>query len=188
MAAIFKAERSGNSSMAKRPSRMSRYVRGNIDESLALSTLAAKTLVGAAFDESVREQARITSIEAVYGLIDWTAGAGDGPIIVGVAHSDYSDGEIEAVIEATGSWDIGDKVAQEVANRLVRIIGSFRSDTASTFAQFVMNDGRPVKTKLNWKFATGNSLKVFAYNAGTSALATGAVVSLNGHANIFYDG
>ncbi len=169
-------------------SRMSRYVRGNVDEDLPLLTLAAKTLLGVSFDESVREQARITSMIAAWTLTDWTAGAGDGPIIVGVAHSDYTDAEIEAVLEATGSWDIGDKVAQEVASRLVRIVGTFRSAPAGTFEQVTLNQGRPIKTKLNWKFATGNSLKVFAYNAGIAALATGSIVNVNGHANIFYDG
>lgn len=166
---------------------MKGYVKGNLDEGLVLSTLGAQTLVSIVFDEVMREKGRISSIDTTWGLSDWTAGADDGPIVVGVAHGDYTDAEIEEVIENTGSWDIGDKIAQEVGKRLVRIVGAFGSDTAGVFKQIVLNDGKKIKTKLNWQVATGNTLKVFAYNSGTSALADGAIVRLNGHANIFYD-
>ncbi len=166
---------------------MSGYVKGNLDEELALGALASITLVGVALDETMVEAGRISSLVAAWALGDWTAGAGDGPITFGVAHSDYSDAEIEEVIENTGSWDTGDKISREVAKRQVRIIGTFRSDTLATTRMVVFNEGRPMKTKLNWKMTTGDTLKIFAYNNGASALATGATIFANGHVNIFYD-
>ncbi len=178
--------------LAKTPKRgrgrrsMSNYVKGNVDEELALGGLAASTLISVDFDETMIEAGRITSVVASWALSDWTAGAGDGPITFGLAHSDYSDAEIEQVIEASGSWDTGDKVAQEVNSRLVRIIGTFRSDTLSTTRMVVFNEGKMIKTKLNWKMTTGDTLSVWAFNNGSSALATGGIIFANGHANIFY--
>ncbi len=166
---------------------MGKYLKGNVEEELALGTLAANTVVGAIFDETMVDSGIITSIEGTWSLIDWTAGAGDGPLIVGVAHSDYSDAEILAVFQNTASWDFGNKIQREIAKRLVRIVGSFSSSDAGTFAQQVLNDGMPIKTKLNWRVREAQSLKLFCFNSGSSALADTAIVSINGHANIFYD-
>ncbi len=161
---------------------MSRYLKGTVDESLGLVTLAAGTLVSATFDEAVTEETLVTSIVASWALEGWTDAAGDGPVEVGYAHSDYSDAEIEAVIENAGSWDFGDKIDQEISKRLVRKIGQFRSVTGGIS---VLNDGKPIKTKLNWRLITGQRLRLWAYNHGSSALTTGAFVHLNGHANLF---
>ncbi len=171
--------------MAKKPSRrkMGKYLRGRVDENLSLGTLAAVTLISDTFDESVDEESRITSIEASWALDLLTAG--QGPIEVGYAHSDYTDAEIEAVLENTDSWTRGDKIAQEVAKRLVRSVGVFAS--GSTDAEEIsLNDGLPIKTKLNWGLTTGQTIKFWAYNRSGSPLATTVpVVRLQGHANIF---
>ncbi len=83
---------------------------GTLEIDLAMTTLAAKSLV-VATSENVADTARISSVEAVYGINGWTAGTNVGPFLFGVAHSDYSAAEIEAFIESAGSWDIGDKLA-----------------------------------------------------------------------------
>ncbi len=189
-AEIFKAERSGNFSVAKTPKAgrgrqsMSGYVKGRIDDSLALGTLAAKTLVSSTLGSVMSESGRISSADLTWSMNDFVDAVGDGPIFVGVAHSDYSDAEIEASIEASSSWDRGDKIQRELAQRLVRTIGSF-STTGVTLSVDVLNDGRPIKTKLNWGLTTGDTLKIWAYNAGSSALGTGASVFVLGHANLF---
>jgi len=164
---------------------MSRYLRGNIDEEVPLVTLAAKTLVSAAFAENVDSEARISSIVARYSLSDFTPAAADGPILVGLAHSDYSDAEIEAWLELTSSWAEGNLVAsKEVANRLCRRVGIF--DTPATLALATsLNDGKAIKTKLNWLLIEGQTIKVWAYNMGTSALTSGAIVHIQGHANLW---
>ncbi len=167
--------------------RMGRYLRGSVDESLTLGTLAATTLVSAAFDEVVTEESRLTSIVGTWAMADMTAAAGAGPIMVGYAHSDYTDAEIEEVIENTGSWDIGNLVQQETAKRLVRRVGLFQTSPAGAATGIqTLNDGKPIKTKLNWNLKTGATVRVWAYNTGSAALAgTSPVVRLQGHANLF---
>ncbi len=164
---------------------MGKYLKGNIDEALSLGTLAADTLVSAPFDETVAEKTLVSSVVATWSLSDFTDALAVGPISVGLAHSDYSDAEIEAVIESTGSWNEGDLVSQEVAKRLVRKIGTFQSGLGAT-AEMVLNDGKPIKTKLNWTMLTGAGLRLWAYNEGESAVATTVpVVRIQGHANLW---
>lgn len=158
---------------------MGKYIRGSVDEELALTTLASKTVVGTTFDETVQERTLVSSIVANWSGKDFTAG--EGPIMVGVAHGDYSDAEIEAVIESTGSWNEGDKVAQEVSKRLVRRIGVLSLADGDP----VLNDGKPMKTKLNWILNQGVFLKIWAYNMGSGALTTGGIVQAEGHANLW---
>ncbi len=165
-----------------------KYIKGNVDELLALGTLAGRTLVGQVFDESLSEPGRISSIVATWSQQGFTAAVDDGPIMVGYAHSDYSGAEIEAVIENTGSWDLGDKVAQEIGKRLIRIVGVFRTTGpgGSSFDATVLNKGLPIKTKLNWQLNTGDTLTVWGYNLGSSALATtDPQINVEGHANIW---
>ncbi len=161
------------------------YLKGNVDEDLSLGTLAPDTLVADTWDESPEEQTLISSIVCTWSLDNLTGS--QGPIIFGVAHSDYSDAEIEAVIENQASWDQGSKVEQEVAKRLVRQIGKFTSKILISGPSDVgFNDGKPMKTKLNWRLNTGDTLKMWAYNISTSALATTVpIMRCNGHANLW---
>ncbi len=155
-------------------------MKGNVDEVLALGTLAAATLISADFDEVVEEKMLVSSIVSTYSLRELTAASGAGPIVVGVAHSDYTDAEIEAWLETTDSWDQGDLVqGKEVRNRLIRRIGIFGSSG-------VLNDGKPIKTRLNWLLRTGQTLSVWGYNRGASALATtDPQIVLEGHVNLW---
>ncbi len=162
----------------RRPRRQ--YIRGNIDESLSLGTLAAGTLVSDTFDEAAIEKTLISSIVAIWTLDGITIG--QGPIEFGVAHSDYTDAEIEQVIETSGSWNPGDKIQQEVGRRLVRKIGVFTADAIDVG----VNDGKPIKTKLNWSLTTGLTLKMWAYNRSGSALSTTVPsMRVSGHANLW---
>ncbi len=170
----------------KRRRRMGRYIRGNVDEELALTTLASKDVVGAVFDETVNERTFVSSLVANWSMENFSVAAGVGPIIVGVAHGDYSDAEIEEWIEGTGQWNEGDLVAsREIGKRLIRQVGSFRSPAAS-LGIVQLNDGRPVKTKLNWILLQGQTLRVWAYNAGSQPVATTSPsVTVNGHVNLW---
>ncbi len=155
--------------------RKSRIIKGNVDETLNLLTLASSTLVAATFDETPDEEVFALSIECTWDLAVHTVD--EGPIVVGIAHGDYSDAEIEQVIESTGSWSRGDLVAQEVARRKVRIVGVFNGDSTEES----LNDGKPIKTTLKFNLITGATLKVFAYNRDASSLTTGSLVMINGH-------
>ncbi len=164
---------------------MGRYIPGDIDEALNLSTLAAGTLISVPFDNVVNERTLVSSIDAIYSLSGYTPATGDGPVMVGVAHSDYTDAEIQAVIDATLSWNEGDLIAQEVAKRKVRRIGIF--DTPSdALATVSLNDGKKIKTKLNWIMTQGQTLRLWAMNMGSSALATtNPLVLAEGKANLW---
>ncbi len=153
--------------------RYRKYLKGMIDHQLSLGTLTNKVLIGSNIDDDVDEKTFISSVDLSWSLKDLTIAQNDGPVIVGIAHSDYSDAEIEAVIENTGSWKEGDLVLQEIAKRKVRIVGTFENlGAAAEAAQtFVLNGGIRIKTKLGWILTTGQTLKVWAYNAGEGALS-----------------
>ncbi len=165
---------------------MGKYIRGTVNETVSLgATLASLTGVAEIFDEVVDERTLISSIVAAYSLGNWTPVAAAGPIMIGVAHSDYTLAEIEAFIETTGSWNETDLVQQEVAGRKIRRIGVFPSPRAVE-DEVVLNDGKPIKTKLNWILTEGQSLQFWAYNTGTAAAATtGSVARAEGHANLW---
>ncbi len=177
--------------MAKRPKRrrrMGKYIRGNVDETLNLGTLAAVTLVGAAFDESVNERTYVSSVKAIYTLDLVTAAAGVGPLMVGVAHSDYSDAEIEEWIENAGSWNEGDLVnSLEIGKRRCRRVGVFDpSGEVTTAATIALNEGRMITTKLGWTLLQGQSLRQWAYNMGTVAYGTtNPSFRMQGHVNLW---
>ncbi len=162
---------------------MAGYLAGNIDLDLGLATLAAKTGV-VSVTKIVQEKRRVSSISCRYSLSDFTVAANTGPILVCVAHSDYSLAEIEAWIERAGSWSMSDLIADEVRQRKVRRIGIF--PTPSTAGGSVLNEGRPIRTKLNWVLITGQGLQFIAYNLGTGALVTTSPnVNMQGTAHLW---
>ncbi len=164
---------------------MGRYIRGNVDEEVAATALAPKDVVSAIFDETVNERTLVSSIVATYAMGNFTAIANCGPIVVGVAHSDYNDAEIEEFLEDTGQWNEGDLIAREKGARKIRQIGSFDTPQAVEDA-VVLNDGKAIKTKLNWILLQGQTLRLWVYNSGSAAVATTApAITANGHANLF---
>ncbi len=163
---------------------MGRYIKGNIDEDFALGTLAAQTGIVEA-SPTVGERTLISSVDVVYSLAGMTAGDNIGPIEVGLAHSDYSLAEIEEFLELTSGWNEGDLVSREISNRKVRRIGVFDTP-ASASLDATLNDGKPIKTKLNWILNAGQGLQFFCYNTGGSPLATtDPNCHIVGHANLF---
>lgn len=165
--------------------RFRRYLKGVIQNRFTLGTLAPLTLLGDDIADSVVERAWLSSVQCTWSMDEFTTGAGDGPILVGIAHSDYSDAEIEAWVEQTSSWEEADLVAQEIAKRKIRRVGTFGS-TGQALSGTVLNDGKPIRTKCGWMLATGQSIRIWAYNQGSSALATTSpAVVTSGHANLW---
>ncbi len=138
---------------------------------IALGTLATDDVTITTLTEVMTEERRVLSVEATYGLEDLTSG--DGPLSVGIAHSDYTAAEIEETLEAAGAWDEGDLVAQEQAKRLVRDVGLLTEEETA------LNEGQPVKTRLNWRIATGDTLSWWLRNRG-DAPTTGAEITVQG--------
>ncbi len=177
-------------SMAKargrRRRKMGRYIRGNVDEELALTTLGTKDVVGAVFDEVVNERTYVSSIKCTWSLSNWTSIANAGPIIVGIAHGDYTDAEIEEWIENTGQWNEGNLVSsREIGRRLIRQVGAFKSPLAADEIEHLA-DGKMITTKLGWILLQGQTLRLWAFNSGSANVATTAPsVTINGHANLW---
>ncbi len=165
------------------------YVKGNIDLESNLGTLAGTTLQAIPAGDVVTERARVTSIDCTYSLSDYTPIADVGPVIVGVAHGDYSQAEIEEWVELVTGWDVGDRVSREVSSRLIRRIGVFDiGGNAVATDVHTLNDGKPIKTRLNWPLATGQTLDFWVYNSGTGAFATTTPdLGVKGHANLFFN-
>ncbi len=164
---------------------MGKYIRGNVDDEVVLTTLGAKSANKADMGSSVNERTLVSSIVAMYTMSAFTKSTGDGPIMVGIAHSDYTVAEIEQWIESTGSWNEGDQVSQEIGKRKIRQVGIFENPVDEA-ASVRLNDGKAVKTKLNWILLQGQTLAVWGYNLGSSPLATTApIVAIQGHANLW---
>ncbi len=161
------------------------YIKGNIDLEADLGSLAAATAIAVPTQDQVSERARCTSIDCTYALSDFTPTAGVGPVIVGVAHGDYSQAEIEEWIELATGWDVSDLVSREISSRLIRRIGVFE-DPDSAAGVAVLNDGKPIKTRLNWPLNSGQGLDFWVYNSGSAAFVTTTPdLSVKGHANLF---
>ncbi len=156
---------------------MKGYMKGSVNLTLNLGTLANADVLGANFADAVEELTRVSSVVLSWAMRGLTEG--EGPIFVGIAHSDYTDAEIEEFLENSGSWSKGDKVQQERANRLIRRVGVFdgREDSLS--------DGARITTKVNWQLLAGQTVKVWAFNKSGSTLTTGAQIEVNGHANLW---
>ncbi len=169
-----------------RKRRFRRYIKGQIDHTLALSTLGSKVVIGSTVGDTVSEKAWCSSVKGAWSLDGFTPAAGDGPILVGLSHGDYTDTEIEEWIESLDTWEEGDLIGQEIGKRKIRKVGVFRIPVGSgiTDAQ-VLNDGRVFTTKCGWMFTTGQTIRFWAYNQGSSALTTGALLRVEGHANLW---
>ncbi len=164
-----------------------KYIRGAIDERFALGTLAADTVIGSNFGGTVNERTFVSSIVALWSMDQFTPNSDDGPIIAGIAHLDYTDVEIEEWVEnETGGWNEGDLVAQEIGKRKIRRVGVFSSQALTANESAVLNDGREIRTKCKWILLQGQTVKAWAYNAGSSALATtDPTMHVQGHANLW---
>ncbi len=161
--------------MARRPhTRRRRFSlrRVRITPELPLLTLASDTALTVALTAAGTGTYRAMSVNATWSVQGLTAE--DGPITLGYAHSDYNVAQIKEALESAASINLGNKLEQEESNRLVRIVGLMSSSTNS------LNDGKPIKTRLNWLISIGDTVVAFAYNENTSALSTGAVFNLQG--------
>ncbi len=146
--------------------------------SLAIGALATKDVVAGPGMNTSANPYRLMSVDLAYSLTDLAALIDDGQEF-GLAHSDYTAAEIEECLESQGAIDIGDKIAQEQANRLVRIIGQFTGAPGSD-GNKDFNDGRKLKTKLNWAMGIGDSLEIWVRNASDTVYTTGSNLVANG--------
>lgn len=169
----------------KRTRKFRKYLRGGIDETKALGVLAAGDLLKEDVADAVSEKAWCSSVNLSWSLANFTPTAKAGPILVGIAHSDYTDAEIEAWIENLFSWNQGDQVQQEVASRKIRRVGILIPAGTGLLLSSTLNDGRPLRTKAGWQLVTGQTIALWYYNMGSVDLVTGAEVETIGFANLW---
>ncbi len=146
--------------------------RVRVATSLSVGALATLDVSSVELTAASANAYRVISTNLSYSITDVGATIDDGQEF-GLAHSDYTTAEVEEAIEAGGSVDIGDKVAQEQANRLVRTIGMMAGQPG-TGASLSFNDGRRWKTKLNWHIGIGKSLRLWVRNGSDTVYTDGA--------------
>ncbi len=159
----------------KRPFNLRRV---RVANGFAVGALAALDVASAAITASTTDPLRIVSAQLTYKLTDQGAQIDDGQEF-GLSHSDYTSAEIEECLEQSGSIDLGSKIAQEQANRLVRSIGTMIGNPVAG-GQLHFNDGRPMKTKLNWRLSSGDTLNLWIRNASDTVWTTGANLVVQG--------
>ncbi len=160
--------------MAKHPKRRFNLRKVRCVPTQALGTLANLTAVSTALTGTSANVYRAMSARLTWTLKNMTVG--EGPILFGYAHSDYSATEIKEWLESQSSIDIGNKLAAEQGNRLIRQVGVF--DAATADSKF--NEGRPMKTKLNWAIGIGDAVNLWWFNDSGAVLTTGGVADANG--------
>ncbi len=141
---------------------------------MQLGALLSSTLIAAATTVVSDNEYRCFSYKATWALSDFTPG--EGPIVVGIAHGDYSAAEMEEWYESQNTMTRGNLVAAEQGKRMCRQVGTF----PGILANEVLNDGKPIRTKLNWAVPDGSTLAIWAYNAGNGTLTTSAEINTSG--------
>ncbi len=143
-----------------------------MEHPISLGALTAGDVTAGDFSQVMDDR-----VYAVWAKGSWSiAGgtAGEGPVTVGFAHSDYTAAEIEECLESAASWDQGDKVAQEQRKRKVRRAGTIDLDTGSDS----LNNGAEKYMRLGFIIEDGETLATWARTKGL--LTTGATMSFSG--------
>ncbi len=145
-----------------------------VDESAAIGALATNVVGKSDLNSVVDNDYWFMSHRGPWSMEQHTPG--EGPIVVGLAHGDYDAAEIEECLEAQASWDMGDRIANERRRRKVRTVGVFPGIAAIE----VLNDGRPIRTKLGWMTQIGETLALWFWNKDSATLTTGTMIETQG--------
>ncbi len=153
--------------------------RVRVANGVATGALAALDVTAGPITDVATDPYRLITADLSFKLVDLGAAIDDGQEF-GLAHSDYTSAEVEECLEAQASIDLGNKVAQEQANRLVRSIGTLTGDAVASGGKY-FNDGQPVKVKLNWRMSTGDQLNIWIRNASSVVWSSGAAMTASGN-------
>ncbi len=160
--------------MARRRSNKN-FVAIPVEGSLSLSTLAfGAVLESGLIGSDLTEDLYAISVDLDVEVTGLTAGEGE-PMMVYVAHSDYSSTEINEHIDVTFLGP-GNKIEQERARRLVRIVGQLKSESEAA-TRLKMPTKR---TKLKFVIQNGKILSIAVNNRSGAALTTGATLRWSG--------
>ncbi len=151
-------------------------------DSVALSTLAARTAIAlnTTFN-AITATFLMKRVRYLLKIAGSTLGD-DGPILVGVAKGDASIAEIgSAMIEnnTAGPDDVTQSLTEDTSFTV------YQNSVVSMIGESTVEDGHPA-TKSRWisvggrngiPAREGSGWQLFAFNAGSSALTSGAVVN-----------
>lgn len=150
------------------------FATGNISDNWVLGTLGDNVAVkSSGFGQSSRHMT-VISLDVGFTLKGLTPG--EGPIDFGVAHSDYTVGEIIENLSSNAGWDSGNLIEMEQSRRMVRLLGSFEGQQANED----WNDGKFKRVRLRWPVSAGAEIVAFAINRSDAALTTGAEMEAKG--------
>ncbi len=151
-----------------------------INSGLAIGALASADVIAGAITNAPTDPMRFISVDLAYGITDLAAVIDDA-FAFGLAHGDYTAAEIEECLESGASMDLGNKVEQEQANRLVREIGLItKAAAAASGGGLPFNEGKPVHTKLNWLMSIGDQLQLWVRNNSGVVYTTGSTLAVSG--------
>ena len=149
-----------------------RLIVGRYDHSLDVSSLAVDALVSSSIAAAVEERSYVISMDVVASI---GGGASGQTLVIGVAHGDYTNAEIEEWYENSGSWDEGSLPDQEKSRRKCRQIGMFSSSADQRIEQ-----GENIRVKLGWILNQGEQLTFWGYNTGTTSMSSTTFVTFVG--------
>ncbi len=149
--------------------------KARFNDELSLGALSGNVLVGTtSSDLTPDEDTFVVSMDVTVGIYNHTVQ--EGPLTFGVAHSDYSDAEIEQWFENSNSMKKQDLIAQEIAKRKIRTIGQL----SGVDTEMVLNDGNPIRVPIRFVIGEAQFMKFWCYNEMNSALTTNTIAVFAG--------
>ncbi len=143
----------------------------------ALGALAFQDLVSIGNVLTLQDDFRILKSIISANIVGLTSGEGSN-LIFGMANGELTAAEIEECIEATGPVDRNDRLAQERAERQVRVLGVSGPIDNSTTRKIIGEGGSPVLIdKFPWTYSNPEGWQFFLYNLGIT-LTTGATLEM----------
>ncbi len=165
----------GAIALAKRGRNRRNFVAIPVERDLTLSTLAddagiVLSLLGGNFTED---------FYWISSDLSWSskgATAGEGPIVVGLAHGDYTAAEIVENLDVAFLGP-GTKIEQERARRLVRRVGEI-ANANSIF--HIAPEGGLIRTKSKFMVQSGKAANMWVVNKSGAQLTTGQSIHVVG--------
>ncbi len=154
-------------------------------QTIALATLADQAAIGFSV-LTLSEDFRILKSEIVAGIVNLDDEENVVGLQLGIANGELSAAEIAQALVAQGPVDANDRLAQERAERWVKILSAAEnvptppiSGRTTADAMFKGDDGGPViRSKDRWTYHDPEGWQFFIFNNTGGSLATGATARL----------